>query len=207
MAVFPGRFQGPCGKQLCGRPSTTIGFERLYNPLTHLDRRAFLARLTDGVPARPLNTTAIEATNRGVSDLSWAMPVTSPDVERIDIATLASRRERVLVLDVREPGEVATGHIPEAVNLPQADLATRLDQVSRDRPVALVCQAGYRSPRAARFLIQAGFTDIVSVAGGTAAWAESGRSLAEAEHDADHLPIIETEWPHAGVAGPEGRRR
>ena len=207
VAVFPGHFEGPCGKQMCGRPSTTIGFERLYNPLTHLDRRAFLARLTDGVPARPLNMTAIEATNRGVSDLSWAMPVTSPDVERIDIAALATRRERVLVLDVREPGEFATGHIPEAVNLPQADLATRLDELPRDRPVALICQAGYCSLRAAQFLIQAGFTDVVSVAGGTAAWAESGRPLAEVDDDADHLPIVETEWPHAGVAGPEGIRR
>src|SRR5215207_254339 len=58
VAVFPGHFEGPCGKQMCGRPSTTIGFERLYNPLTHLDRRAFLTKLTDGVPARPLNMTA-----------------------------------------------------------------------------------------------------------------------------------------------------
>ena len=33
VAVFPGHFEGPCGKGMCGRPSTTIGFERLYNPL------------------------------------------------------------------------------------------------------------------------------------------------------------------------------
>src|SRR6516162_2548382 len=32
VAVFPGHFEGPCGKGMCGRPSTTIGFERLYNP-------------------------------------------------------------------------------------------------------------------------------------------------------------------------------
>lgn len=32
VAVFPGHFEGPCGKGMCGRPSTTIGFERRYNP-------------------------------------------------------------------------------------------------------------------------------------------------------------------------------
>ena len=33
VAVFPGHFEGPCGKGMCGRPSTTIGFERRFNPM------------------------------------------------------------------------------------------------------------------------------------------------------------------------------
>src|SRR5436305_10196289 len=61
VAVFPGHFEGPCGKGMCGRPSTTIGFERLFNPLAHLDRAPFVSALTNDVPARPLNMTAIEA--------------------------------------------------------------------------------------------------------------------------------------------------
>src|SRR5712691_10041407 len=63
VAVFPGHFEGACGKGMCGRPSTTIGFERRYSPLTRLDRGPFIATLGDNVPARPLNITAIEATN------------------------------------------------------------------------------------------------------------------------------------------------
>src|SRR5262249_34909298 len=51
VAVFPGHFEGPCGKGMCGRPSTTLGFERLYNPLARLDRAQFVARLTQGIPA------------------------------------------------------------------------------------------------------------------------------------------------------------
>src|SRR5579864_7050731 len=73
VAVFPGHFEGPCGKGMCGRPSTTIGFERLFNALAHLDRGAFVEALTSGVPSRPLNMTAIEATNRGAVDMPWAM--------------------------------------------------------------------------------------------------------------------------------------
>src|SRR5881296_2212184 len=47
--VFPGHFDGPCGKGMCGRPSTTIGFERLFNPLARLDQGPFVNALTDGV--------------------------------------------------------------------------------------------------------------------------------------------------------------
>src|SRR5205814_3075883 len=73
VAVFPGHFEGPCGKGMCGRPSTTIGFERLYNPLARLDRRDFVTQLEQGIPPRPLNMTAIEATNRGRAKMDWAM--------------------------------------------------------------------------------------------------------------------------------------
>src|SRR6516162_7070805 len=79
VAVFPGHFEGPCGKGMCGRPSTTIGFERLYNPLARLDRQAFIEALTTALLARPLNMTAIEATNRGVADMPWAMLTTTPE--------------------------------------------------------------------------------------------------------------------------------
>jgi glyoxylase-like metal-dependent hydrolase (beta-lactamase superfamily II) len=78
VAVFPGHFEGPCSKEMCGRPSTTVGFERLYNPLARLDRTQFVARLTQGLPLRPLNMTAIEATNRGLADMPWAMLTASP---------------------------------------------------------------------------------------------------------------------------------
>src|SRR5215213_1717701 len=152
VAVFPGHFEGPCGKGMCGRPSTTIGFERLYNPLARLDREPFVTHLTDGVPARPLNMAAIEATNRGVRDDAWAMLTTAPEVAEIGIDELAGRPASAVVLDVREPEEFAAGHVPGAINLPQADLATRRDDLPRDAPLLLVCQGGYRSLRAAQFL-------------------------------------------------------
>src|ERR1700756_5211059 len=102
VAVFPGHFEGPCGKGMCGRPSTTMGFERLYNPLARLDRRQFVARLTQGIPPRPLNMTAIEATNRGTADMPWAMLTTSPTVREIGVDELESNN---CLIDVRESEE------------------------------------------------------------------------------------------------------
>jgi hydroxyacylglutathione hydrolase len=199
VAVFPGHFEGPCGRGMCGRPSTTIGFERLYNPLAHLDRAAFVAAITGEVPARPLNMTAIEATNRGVAQIPWAMLTGSPIVPEIDVDTLESRSSETVVLDVRELEEYEQGHMPGAINLPQAELASRLDEFSHDRPLALICRSGVRSLRAAQFLRQMGFEQVMSVQGGTLAWRAAGKPLAFGEHSADKPRIIESTWAHAGV--------
>jgi glyoxylase-like metal-dependent hydrolase (beta-lactamase superfamily II)/rhodanese-related sulfurtransferase len=198
VAVFPGHFEGPCGKGMCGRPSTTIGFERLFNPLARMDRDPFIATLTDGIPARPLNMTAIEATNRGVVDATWAMLTAAPDVPVVGIEDVAGRTPGTLLLDVREPEEYAHGHVPGAINLPQAELATRLEAVPQDRPVMMICQSGYRSLRSAQFLAQMGYAKVATVTGGTAAWRASGRPIDTEETTLATPRVIETEWAHAG---------
>ena len=199
VAVFPGHFEGPCGKGMCGRPSTTIGFERLYNPLARLDRGAFISTLVDSVPARPLNMTAIESTNRGLADIPWAMPATAPAVPEIDISALETRPPDSVLLDVREPEEYQHGHVPGAINIPQADLASRLDEVPRDRPLILICQGGMRSYRAAQFLTQMGVDQVASVKGGTAAWRKAGKAVSFSDTGGEEPRVTETEWMHAGA--------
>ena len=101
---------------------------------------------------------------------------------------------------MREPEEYAHGHVPGAVNLPQADLATRLAEVPRDHPVYLICQGGFRSLRSAQFLRQQGFEDVVSVKGGTEAWRAAGKPLAQGDARAEPPRVVETEWAHAGAS-------
>ncbi len=199
VAVFPGHFEGPCGKGMCGQPSTTIGFERRYNPLARLDREAFLATITSGVPARPLNMTAIEATNRGVAEMPWAMLTSVPFVQEIDVDTLETRSAETIVLDVREPEEYEQGHVPKAINLPQADLASQLDELARACPLVLICRSGARSLRAAQFLRQVGFEQVTNVQGGTEAWRAAGKPLAFGGRSADKPGIIASAWAHVGV--------
>jgi glyoxylase-like metal-dependent hydrolase (beta-lactamase superfamily II)/rhodanese-related sulfurtransferase len=198
VAVFPGHFEGPCGKGMCGRPSTTIGFERRFSPILGLDRERFVSALTNGIPARPLNMTAIEATNRGAADMPWAMLTTAAEVQRLEAAALPSDRTAVLV-DVREPEEYVAGHIPGATNIPQADLASRLEELPRNRPIMVICQHGMRSLRAAQFLRQAGFSDVTTVTGGTSAWVGAGRSLVTGEMPVKPSRVVESLWPHAGA--------
>ncbi len=199
VAVFPGHFEGPCGKGMCGRPSTTVGFERLFSPLLRLDRGPFVEALTSGVPARPLNMVAIEATNRGLLDAEWAMLTQAPSVEEVDVEAAAGRPADAVLVDVREPAEYHHGHAPGAVNVPQAELASRLGDLPRDRPILTICQAGYRSLRSAQFLKQVGFVDVKSVRGGTEAWIAGGRPLAYGDTTVEKPRVVESEWPHAGA--------
>jgi len=63
--VYPGHFSGSvCGAGLSGKPMSTIGFERRWNPMLALDRPAFIDALTE-VPPKPAGMEAILAANRG----------------------------------------------------------------------------------------------------------------------------------------------
>ena len=199
VAVFPGHFEGPCGKGMCGRPSTTIGFERLYNPLARLEEPDFVTRLTDDVPARPLNMTAIEATNRGAADMPWAMLTSTPAVSLVDPGNLEAAGPDPLVIDVREPEEYAGGHITGAVLIPQADLASRLDEIPRDRPLVVACQGGFRSLHAAQFLEQMGYQRVSSLRGGTEAWIAAGNPVTTGDTSGKQSRIVESRWTHAGA--------
>jgi rhodanese-related sulfurtransferase len=199
VAVFPGHFEGPCGKHMCGRPSTTVGFERLFNPIARMEREPFVVKLGGEVPARPLNMIAIEATNRGNEAADWAMLTRMSQTPQLSNEAFDALQSEPLVLDVREPGEFASGHLAGSVNIPQAELATRLDELPKDRPVITICQSGSRSFRSAQFLAQAGFEQVSSLAGGVSGWLKDGRELEAGHVGLDGPVVIETEWAHAGA--------
>jgi len=63
--IFPGHFSGSlCGAGLSGKPTSTIAFERRWNPILSLSREAFIDAMAD-VPAKPPETEQILAFNRG----------------------------------------------------------------------------------------------------------------------------------------------
>ena len=63
--IYPGHFSGSlCGAGISGKPSSTIAFERRWNPMLSLDRDAFIAALAD-VPPKPAHMEEILNANRG----------------------------------------------------------------------------------------------------------------------------------------------
>jgi NADPH-dependent 2,4-dienoyl-CoA reductase/sulfur reductase-like enzyme/rhodanese-related sulfurtransferase len=62
-----------------------------------------------------------------------------------------------LIVDVREPWEFATGHVPHAVNLPLSQMRQRFAELPADREIWLCCGVGQRAYYATRFLAQHGF--------------------------------------------------
>lgn len=81
---------------------------------------------------------------------------------------------RPLLIDVREAGEFATVRAPEAVLFPTSTFTGRVAELPADRPLMIVCHLGGRSAAVAGFLLRAGRTDVVNVAGGMDAWETAG---------------------------------
>ncbi len=71
-----------------------------------------------------------------------------------------------LVLDVREPFELAVENVEGAVNIPIGQLRARLDELPRDQTIHVFCRSGQRSYYATRLLLQNGF-DVKNISGGT----------------------------------------
>jgi rhodanese-related sulfurtransferase len=77
------------------------------------------------------------------------------------------------IVDVRESAEVAGGMIPGAKHVALGELAGRLDDLDRARPVIAICRSGRRSAAAADQLSAAGFT-AYTVPGGMLDWTAAG---------------------------------
>ncbi len=87
-----------------------------------------------------------------------------------ELSSAISNGTAPLVVDVRTNKEWNAGHIDGAMHIPLGDLARRAAEIPRDRPVATMCEAGYRSSLAASVLARAGLDSIVNVTGGMSAW-------------------------------------
>lgn len=91
----------------------------------------------------------------------------------ITIHQAHERLQDAQFVDVREPHEVAQGHIPGIVHIPLGQLGQRLDELDRARPIIAVCRSGNRSGVATQLLTAAGF-QCENMAGGMLAWQSAG---------------------------------
>jgi len=69
------------------------------------------------------------------------------------------------IVDVRERGEYARGHIKGAVNVPLSELRERVDEIPKDIPVYLHCRTGQRSYNATLALQNLGYDNIYNITG------------------------------------------
>ncbi|NCP87510.1 MAG: hypothetical protein CO094_13995 [Anaerolineae bacterium CG_4_9_14_3_um_filter_57_17] len=95
------------------------------------------------------------------------------DINADQAYTLYQQGGAVFV-DVRTQGEWNNFHLQDALLIPIDELAARVNEVPRDKPIVVICQSGSRSPRGRDILRQAGFSNITSVSGGLGDWMQLG---------------------------------
>lgn len=76
-----------------------------------------------------------------------------------------------VLLDVREPWEYALYHIAGCISIPMGQIPSRRGELDPNARIVVICHHGMRSEQVARFLEQAGFTDVANLEGGIDAWA------------------------------------
>ena len=120
---------------------------------------------------------------KSLKDLVAAAKKRIREITAADTAQAVKKNPKTLIVDVREPGEWAEGHIPGALHVPRGMLEAKadLEYANReprlaDRSVSIVvhCASGARSAMAADVLQEMGFSDVKSMAGGIVAWKEQG---------------------------------
>ena len=94
-------------------------------------------------------------------------------------ATHLINRQNAVILDLREPSEFAAGRLPNALHIPQGQLATRGEELAKfiGRPIIAYCERGQRSRAATGALSKLGFTEVFTLQGGLRAWSDAGMPL------------------------------
>ena len=96
------------------------------------------------------------------------------DVSPTEAAKLIKETKNLQLIDVRTAAEYAGGHLAGAKLIPVQELADRLAELDKKKPVLLYCRTGHRSGNALRLLEEHGLPGAKHIAGGINAWQAAG---------------------------------
>ncbi len=117
LQIWPGHGAGSaCGKALGAIPSTTLGYEKLFNPAFQFDdENKFVAWLLDGQPEAPKYFAQMKKVNK----LGPAIIAEAPSLTKLDRASLDTMlADNYLVIDLRDREAYAQSHISGTISIP-----------------------------------------------------------------------------------------
>ena len=168
-----------------GRSHSTIAQELAENPrLQKRERGAFIDMMQSLNLTMPTHVTEALRTNMSggktvaqmLSDAAASVPFMSMAQLK---ANIESRRDDMIVLDVRERDAYESGHVPGAYHLPRGQLELRVNEELKDptRRILVCCEFGRISTLATATLRAMGFSGAVALDGGIKAWRDAGYPL------------------------------
>jgi hydroxyacylglutathione hydrolase len=178
--AIPGTINVPANRSFVTWAGSLVPYDREFYLLVD-DRGAASADLLRGLAGIGLDRVAGIAGPVAID--AWAAggrPLQSTgSADARDVADIAERGGATL-LDVRSRAEWAAGHLPDAVNLPLAELPERLGELPDD-PVVVHCQTGARAAIAASLLMARGLDDVRVYGGGFSEWSAAGHPVLRGE--------------------------
>jgi adenylyltransferase/sulfurtransferase len=95
------------------------------------------------------------------------------EISPAELKTRLERGDRLVIVDVREPEEIAIAAFPSATHIPMGDVPSRLTELDPDTETVVVCHHGIRSAQVAAYLARMGFERVVNLIGGIDEWSET----------------------------------
>lgn len=187
LEIHPAHGSGSmCGAGMSGRPSSTLGFERIANPYLRpgLDRETFVAELLGNVPPFPEYYKRMKQLNSdGPAFLGEQLPGTQRPLSAEEAKEAID--EGAVVLDLRDQLAFGGGHVPDSYGIGLGKLSMWASWVlPYETPIVLVADDDSHVEEAVRRLVRVGLDDVIGyVAGGMETWTSAGE-------DMDELPQI-----------------
>ena len=107
------------------------------------------------------------------------LAATKAEIDETDPAGAErAQADGALILDIREPDEVAQGVVPGSLQIVRGNLESQVEARITDKtaPIVVMCAGGVRSAFAAKTLTELGYTDVTSMDGGFNRWKDEGRA-------------------------------
>lgn len=99
-------------------------------------------------------------------------------LEPMEVTRLINR-EHAVVIDIRKPAEYESGHLLNAINIPETEYMDKKKEMDkyRNKPLVVYCQNGGVSPQMVRRFKADGFSDVACLRGGVVTWQRAGLPL------------------------------
>ena len=172
--IYPTHFAGSsCGKAMSPKPSSTIGFEKRFNPsLQVASKKEFVEFVMSDLPVQPPRFQKVRQYNLGF--------LKEPPIERtyqmndlqITVEQLKERLdngEKPFILDVREQSEYRRANIGGKL-IPMGEIPKRINELDKGAEIIVHCHHGNRSQRVVEFLYGNGFQNVKNLIGGIEEW-------------------------------------
>lgn len=94
------------------------------------------------------------------------------EIDVLEARRLLQSDDGAVLLDVREPYEVAIAQLPGSTCIPMRQIPAKFAELPADRHLLVLCHGGVRSMQVTRFLRANGRPRVTNIAGGIDAWSQ-----------------------------------